>query len=157
MNRKVWFWLVAAVIALVALLASITVNGTSLQGAFIPPEFETNSAKGIPEVPEDAIYASADIGEFSISVCSKIGIENDNALLYFTNHDGNEAWMKVRLYDKDDNIIGESGLLRAGEYVESVQLKDISNTGDVIYIKVMCYEPETYYSEGSVILKATVM
>ena len=52
-------------------------------------------------------------------------------------------------------VLGETGLLKPGQYVELVQLNDKATSGDVT-LQVMGYQPDTYYSAGSVGL-ATVL
>ena len=61
-------------------------------------------------------------------------------------------WLKVRVLNSDGNILGESGLIRPGEYVQSVALQTIPSSGSAVALKIMAYEPETYYSAGTVTL-----
>ena len=67
----------------------------------------------------------------------------------------NQIWTKLRILDQDGNIIGETGLLKPGQYVESVQLNDVAVSGNVT-LQVMGYEPDTYFSAGSVGLATTL-
>ena len=43
-------------------------------------------------------------------------------------------------------------MLRPGEYVRAVALSRSLQTGEPVKLKIMGYEPETYYSAGSVVL-----
>lgn len=52
--------------------------------------------------------------------------------------------------------MGETGLLKPGEYVKTVTLTKTLAAGENIKLKIMGYEPETYESAGSVSLNVTV-
>ena len=65
--------------------------------------------------------------------------------------------IKLRVLDAQGDTLGETGLIRPGEYVQSVALDALPEDGDAVTLKLMAYEPETYYSGGSVSLKTTVM
>ena len=53
------------------------------------------------------------------------------------------------------NILGETGLVRPGEYVQTVALTTIPKSGTPITLKIMAYEPDTYYSAGAASLNTT--
>ncbi len=76
-------------------------------------------------------------------------MKNGAADVWLTNPSGSAVWLKVRILDENDNILGESGLIRAGEYVRSVQLTAVPSATANISLKIMAYEPDTYYSAGS--------
>ena len=65
-------------------------------------------------------------------------------------------WLKVRILDVGGNILGETGLVRPGEYVQTVALTTIPKPGTPITLKIMAYEPDTYYSMGAGTLNTTV-
>ena len=65
-------------------------------------------------------------------------------------------WLKVRVLDEKGNTLGETGLVRPGEYVQSVELDTVPKTGTPIVLKIMAYQPDTYYSEGAVSLNTTI-
>ena len=89
-------------------------------------------------------------------VCGILNADADGSLpLYFTNDAGSTVWAKLRVLNSSGEIIGETGLLKAGQYVERVQLNDKAASGNVT-LQVMGYQPDTYYSAGSVGL-ATVL
>ena len=75
-------------------------------------------------------------------------------LLYFTNDGGNLVYLKVRIY-KDDKIIGESDLIKPGEYIEYVNVNNVRKD-DTVLIKVMSYNMNNYYSEGVVKLNVEI-
>ena len=75
---------------------------------------------------------------------------------YFTNPVENDVWMKLRILDSNEKIIAETGLIRPGEYVQSILFTTIPEDGNSVKLKVMAYEPNTYYSAGCVILNTVV-
>ena len=93
---------------------------------------------------------------FKCSICGNVIASGGVADVYFTNSSEQEIWLKLRVLDEDGNIIGETGLVKPGEYVKSVSIdKDISD-GSSIKLKIMAYEPETYYSAGAVTLNTKI-
>ena len=71
-------------------------------------------------------------------------------LIPTVDEDGKKIIGYVR--DEDGNILGESGLIRGGEYIKDIRLSRSIKSGEKIKLKVMGYEPDTYYSAGSVVL-----
>ena len=57
---------------------------------------------------------------------------------------------------KDEKVVGETGLLKPGEYIKEVKLDKSLKKDDEITLKVMGYEPDTYYSAGSISLNTKV-
>ena len=86
---------------------------------------------------------------FRFSAAGELTVKNGAADVWLTNPSGSAVWLKVRILDENDNILGESGLIRAGEYVRSVQLTAVPSATANISLKIMAYEPDTYYSAGS--------
>ena len=58
----------------------------------------------------------------------------------------------MRLLDKDENVLGESGLIRPGEYVQSIALDNTPQDTISVTLKIMAYEPSTYRSAGAIAL-----
>ena len=53
-----------------------------------------------------------------------------------------------QLLDAKGNLLGETGVLRPGEYVEFVSLTSLPKKAEVV-ARILTYEPDTYYSMGS--------
>ncbi len=137
----------------------IVLNFTKSEEAsdnFMPPSFEQNAIQGIPDVPDDLGWSEVDAQVYKASVCGIVVLEGDRADVWFTNPSDSSVWLKLRVLDERGNIIGETGIIRPGEYVQRITFTTIPNDGDTIGLKVMGYEPETYYSAGSVTLNTTV-
>jgi len=126
---------------------------------FIKPPFEASAVEGLPDVPEAAGYhkISADGMPFSAYLCGNVTINANLITVYFTNPAENSVWLKLRILDENGVILGESGILRPNEYVESIMLSASLPDNTPIKMKIMAYEPNTYHSEGAVIVQTTVI
>lgn len=182
--------------------------------AFTPPPFEENARQGEPEVSQEIGYSLLDAQEYEVGICGAPVMEDGSAVLYLTNPASNTVWLKVRILDESGQVLGESGLLKPGEYVETVGLTDMpeehvemveltsmpeehteakesanipeedatkgnsdtsedgnagnsedgkagasssGQTGDIaVVLKIMAYEPDTYYSAGVASLSTTL-
>lgn len=123
---------------------------------FVPPPFEASASTGTPEVPEDLGWQEMDAQAYKFSICGVFTPQNGSADIWLTNPKNNKVWMKVRVLDMDGNTLGETGLIKPGEYVRNVKLETEPKADDNIQLKIMAYEPDTYYSAGTVSLNTTV-
>ena len=149
----------AAVLCLVSVIVMVAVlccTPKEEMGAFIPPAFDNAAAVGTPEVPDGLGWQELDAQVFKIGICGKVIPEGNTADIWLTNPESNAVWLKVRILDADGNTLGETGLVRPGEYVQSVTWNTVPQSGTPIVLKIMAYEPDTYYSAGAVSLNTTV-
>lgn len=147
------------VLAILVLATAIAMsNPRRTVGEFVPPEFEPAAVSGVPEVPEELGYAELyqDGMAYRVSVCGEPLAGEKNLTVYFTNTGSNEKYLKLRVLDERGDTLGETGLLRPGEYVQSVALNRSLADGMQIRLKVMGYEPEDYTSAGAVTLSVAV-
>lgn len=121
-------------------------------GEFTPPPFDSTAVVGTPDVPDGLGYSELDCQVYKVSLCGKLNASGD---IWLTNPETNEVWLKVRVLDEKGNILGETGLVRPGEYVRTVALTTIPKSGTPITLKIMAYEPNTYYSAGAASLNTT--
>lgn len=121
---------------------------------FTPPPFDDKAINGEPTVPDGLGYniLYREGMSFQVGLCGKVNVVGNIADIYLTNVSENAVWLKARFYDAGGNIIGESGLIRPGEYLKSVTLDFIPGELDGINVKVMSYEPDTYQSLGAITL-----
>lgn len=155
-KKLIYVLCVVCIISFVILLISLLIYKEKTK-EFTPPEFETNAISGVPKSPgESWIEIYQDGMSFSAHVCGELKINNSSADIYFTNDAENFVWMKLRIADEKGNILGETGLLKPNQYVKSVCLDVLPETGQKIKMKIMSYEPNTYYSAGSVTLNTVV-
>lgn len=122
-----------------------------IAGEFVPPEFDPAAQAGTPgELDAARSYGTLELKpDAVVSMCANITCENNAARVFFTSHTGNAGWMKIKLLDEDGALLGESGLLRPGEYVESVLLDTVPEKSGLVVVKILIYEPDTYLSLGS--------
>lgn len=146
---------VVCVVCLVVMVY-VLANPEEKTERFVPPPFESSAVSGTPDVPENMGYKELDAETYQFSVCGFFAPENGKVDVWFTNPAANTVWLKVRVLDTDGETLGETGLLRPGEYVRSVALDPVPSPGAAVQMKVMAYEPDTYYSAGSVSLNTTV-
>ena len=112
---------------------------------------------GIPDVPEELGWQELDAQAFQVGVCGAVVLEGSQADVWLTNPEGNNVWLKLRILDEDGDVLGETGLIRPGEYVQSVTFRHGPGARcTAISMKVMAYEPETYHSGGAVTLNTVV-
>ena len=125
---------------------------------FTPPAFESAAVAGTPEVPDDLGYCELyqDGMAYRFSICGAVTMNGNTATVYFTSPESNEKWLKLRVLDAEGNVLGETGLIKPGEYVQTVELTEALAEGTAIKLKIMGYEPETYTSAGSVNLNTVI-
>lgn len=150
-NRTLVFGLAVLCIISVAMMVFVL---NRPQAEFVPPPFEENAIDGVPQdVSEDLWYSSLDAGAYTVALCGLPTTTGQEATLYFTNPAENDVWLKVRVYTEQGTMLGESGLLKPGQYVEKIRLKETLRETTPILLKVMAYEPDTYRSAGAVTLR----
>ena len=145
-------------IALAVMTAALFLGGKQGTVEFIQPPFDAAAMAGVPEVPESLGYISPyqeGMG-YRFSVCGNVVMEGNAAAVYLTNPEENDVWLKLRVLDENGNILGETGLIRPGEYVKDVALTEDLSAGTKIKLKIMGYETETYFSAGSATLNTTI-
>lgn len=124
--------------------------------AFSPPPFDAGARQGSPEVPEELGYQILDAGVFRAGLCGAVIPNGHTAHVWFTNPEENTVWLRLRILDEQGNILGQTGLLRPGEYLQTVTLDTVPPEGASIRLKLMAYEPETYHAAGSVTVSTTI-
>ena len=158
-QAKKWAVPVLAAVCLLCLAmmaAALVYTQSPAQGEFIPPPFEESAVSGIPDVPEELDWQELDAQVFRVSVCGAVVLEGNRADVWLTNPESNTVWLKLRIMDENGTVLGETGLIRPGEYVQSVTFDTVPASGATISMKVMAYEPETYHSAGAVTLNTTI-
>ncbi len=143
---------ICIVLAVVTGISAIVMAHREPKVEFIPPEFEPSVIMGMPEVSDDVGYTRLyqEGMAYAAYICGVVTNDGGEAVVYFTNPEENNVWIKLRISDDNGNIIGESGLLKPGEYIRSVPLNVEVTTGATLKMRIMGYEPDTYMSMGSV-------
>lgn len=123
---------------------------------FTPPPFDATACAGTPEVPRELGWGELDARDFQVGICGVVVLDGSTADIWLANPESNNVWLKLRVLDGDGSILGETGLIRPGEYLQSVSLASAPESGMDVVLKIMAYEPETYYSAGAVLVNATI-
>lgn len=128
------------------------------RGEYVQPSFDSTALQGTPQVDESLGYIELyrDGMAYSVWVCGEPTIEENELTVYFTNSADNEKYLKLRVLDAKGNTLGETGVLRPGEYVKTVTLSKNVAPGTELKFKVLSFEPEDYTSAGSVVLNVEV-
>ena len=129
---------------------------------FTPPAFDTSAVSGVLEENDTLknlgwAKLHQEGMSYAVYLCGGILINEQNqADVWFYNLPENQSWIKLRFIDAQGKIIAETGLVRPGEYLQTVQFTRAVADDEKITIKVMGYEPETYLSAGAVSLSPMV-
>ena len=143
-------------ISIVAMMLSLSLGQSGQQPQFTPPPFDETAVSGEPEVSESLGWGELDAQAYKVSVCGVVIVDDNEADVWLTNPETNSVWLKLRMLNASGEILGETGLIKPGEYVQSVRVNNEVESGDKVVLKIMAYQPETYYSEGSVVLNTTI-
>lgn len=118
-------------------------------GTFVPPSFDSAAIPGVPEIPEGLDYRNLDIKEgYRVSMCVNPTLEDGSVPLYFTADAANTLWVSAMILSAEGDTLGRTGLLKPGEYVELVALENPPQESGEILVKILSYDPKTYYSLG---------
>lgn len=126
---------------------------------FVPPSFDEQAQEGTPEVPKELGWSEIyqDGMNYKVGMCGQVIDRGGFAEIYFSNSADNNVWLKLRVLDEQNRIIGETGLIKPNEYVKAVNFNETLPENAKVKLKVMAYQPETYYSEGSIVLNTRIM
>ena len=142
--------------SVIGMICALQLKGNDPQSGFTPPPFDAEARIGTPEVPQECGWSELDAKAFRVSVSGALTVSEDSVDVWLTNPAENTVWLKLRLCTPDGSILGETGLICPGEYVQQVTLGDPPEEEMPVVLKIMAYQPDTYYSEGSVSLKTTI-
>lgn len=148
-NRMIPVLAVLCILSVAVMVLVLNRGGSG--GEFTPPPFEQTAESGTPEVPEGIGYQELDVQVFRVGLTGEVCIRDGGAEVWFTNPRSNPVWLKLRVLDEEGQILGQTGILKPGEYVRQVALTE-TEPGTAVVLKVMAYEPDTYHSAGSLTL-----
>ena len=77
---------------------------------FVPPEFDQNAQQGIPQVPDGLGWSAFEGDDLQIKVCGIFNAEGNSSDIWLFNDADNEAWIKVRMIEDDEKVLGETGI-----------------------------------------------
>lgn len=157
MKKRILCLMFALLMGVSVLLASCNDQKKDPNAGFVPPPFDAAAVQGTPTVPEGLGWKELDAkGVYRVSVCGVVKLQGDRADIWLTNPATNAVWLKVRVLNEKGDTLGETGLVKPGEYVQSITFTKPPKVGDKITMRVMSYQPDTYYSAGEIKLNTTV-
>lgn len=154
-KNKITIVLSTILIILISIIIFLLININSKK-QFKKPEF-ANAATSIPEkleYKEKAIKVSEGYSLY-IDPIPKLD-QNANLSINLVSLEENNIWIKVRILNAKEEIIGETGLIKPGEYLEKVQINQQLSKNDQITYKIMGYEKDTYRSAGTISLNTRI-
>lgn len=120
---------------------------------FTPPAFDSRSERGIPTVPKELGYTPVEVeAGYKAYVCGELNEVDGKVDVYFTSVEDNTVWMKLKLIDVNGNTLGETGVIKPGEYVKTLNIDTIPKSTENVKLKIVAYTPDTWYSAGTVAL-----
>lgn len=143
--------LIILLIIIFILLISIKNKST-----FSKPNFDENISTKIPEGLdyEDSIINISK--NYSIYIDGLPTLKNEEIIINFISLENNNVWIKIRILNENEEIIGESGLVKPGEYLKNIKLKNnIPKNGEITYM-IIGYEIDSYLSAGTIKLNTRV-
>lgn len=158
MTKKEIF-ILAVLVALIAgaIIAALCIRGNRepeyVVGDFTPPAFAENAVDGVP-IPaqvDGLPYGTLKLSEeISLAMVSDLTVnENGEVEIWLTAPAANKGWVALRIMDDEGNVLGESGVLKPGQYIKTMGLDQVPPKGGIVLAKILTYEPDTWYSMGS--------
>lgn len=121
---------------------------------YTPPEYEVSAIVGEPNPTEDFLYGGMDTAyNFRVQMATNLyQQENGSVKVFFTNVEENDVNLMCEIIDEEtEKTLYKSGVVRPGEYVESLEpVEKFSNEAKDIMIKIYAFEPEDWYSAGTI-------
>ncbi len=133
------------------------------QPEFVPPEFDQAAVVGTLEETDELknlgwskLYREG--MTYTVYLCGGLLVNEQNqADVWFYNEPENESYLKLRVIDEQGNVVAETGLIKPGEYLQTIQFSRAVKDDEPLSIKVMGYEPETYLSSGAITINPAVI
>ena len=156
-REKRWVAAAGVLCALSLLALGVVWYIRSQTPSFQPPAFDPTARTGTPTVAAAYQWTPLEVTDgYIVSLCAKPVAEGDRAVVYFTAAQDNQVWVRLQLFTQTGELLGESGVVRSGEYVEQLSLTQPITQDTPVVMQVVAYTPETWYSAGKVQLNATL-
>ena len=144
---------VLLILIIIIILLSINIKNKS---TFVKPEFDINI---LTEIPESIDYKDSTLNiseNYDVYINGLPKVEDDNLVIDFISLKENNVWIKIRVLDETEKVIAESGLVKPGEYLRSINLSKQKQKNDKIIYMIIGYEIDTYLSAGTIKLNTRI-
>jgi hypothetical protein len=131
----------------------------------------TTTQDSAPQIAADAIEGepanlptSLDFRTLDVTTSMQVGIcgnlmpdARGNIDINLTNYATNSVWMRLAAY-YDNKLVGQTDAIVPGTYLPQMQINttDIPDTKTQLTLKLLTYEPNTYYSEGAITINVVL-
>ena len=155
MKKKIIYFLSIVLLILICVIIIISYNNS--KSLFIKPDFDPLAISEKLQVPEKLKYASIDISKgYKVYLCGDLIMDEFGKVpIYFKSDENNNVYIKFRIYDKENNLLKESGLIKPGETIQQIEMGKRDKETEVV-IKVMGYDRDNYYSMGVANINAKI-
>lgn len=147
------------IFAVIAVAATIYINRYMSTPKQSPIEHDSSAISGVPDVSDELGYSEVyrEGMPFSAHICGVIKPDaNNDAEVFFTNDSTNDVLLMLQVLDDTGSVIASTGTINPGEYISSIHLDNKPDSGADIKLKICAINPDSHYSEGSVILNTTI-
>lgn len=149
-EKRFWTLLGTLTVLSLILLVSVSCYVYKREHHFVQPAFEAEAEWGEPH-PEEALV-SVEVEEgFSARLKGELELKEETTEIWLTSPEENKVWMKLRIYDENEKLLGESGILKPGQYVRSISFRKEPKQSQPVVLKLMGYTPETWHSAGAAV------
>jgi len=152
MKKNKYIIMLSTLLLVLVLIIIILIINITNKRTFHKPPFDKNTTT---EIPNELDYKDSIIKVsegYSLYIDGIPTIKNNELIINLITLKENNVWIKIRVLNDEEKIIAESGLIRPGEYLRSVEtIKKISKNDKLTYM-IMGYEIDTYLSAGNVAL-----
>ena len=127
--------------------------------SFEHPDFEEAAIQGEPDVDKERFaYSPVEVAEgYSLVLCAVPANDGQEIEFNFTNPKDNNVNLKVEVYDKSEKLLASTGVLKPGEYLKSVTLKEpLEERETPVNVRFMSYDPKNWTSKGNVNLELVI-
>lgn len=158
MERSEKRFLISFSVLLAVLIVAVAVFAAQRRSAaasvYLPPEFDAGAVSGVLTVAdEDAHYGHLELpiseGKCVVAAAATPLLENGELEVFLSSDMENTVYIRLVIFDENNTQVGASGILRPGEYIQSVTVSASVTPGSTLTAKLLTYEPDTYYSMGS--------
>lgn len=139
------------------LFLAVVVYREGKRSSFVPPPFELEAAQGEPQPTAGTELVPVEVEEgFRAELNGALSLREGKTDVWLTAPGDNTVWLKLRIYDEKGKLLGESGILKPGQYVQSVSLSGRPEQSEPVTLKLMAYTPDTWHSAGTAVLHTTL-
>ena len=143
--------LIFVIVLLLALVLFLNKDSIIRKGKFIAPPMDITAIKGMPE-NVDSIFTYQEVlikDDYVVYLSATPQVKDNILTIYFTSSKKNNSLLKIKIFDKNGKVLAETGLIEPDSYIKELNINRKLEDKEAISIKVMSYEKETLYSNGS--------